>query len=95
MPIEFNDEQVVVSCKGDIMVLGFDPRQEACDGVAWLLFQEGEEGEPGRPVPDGVIGSEVWIHKQKGVLVAAADPRSLTAIIDGLTILREQLEELK
>jgi hypothetical protein len=88
MPIEFHDEQAVVSCKGDIATLPFSPLQEACDGIAWLLLQEREEGDVGRSVPDG---DPLCLHEQPGVLIAANDPKSLDVIISALISLRNDL----
>ena len=84
MPIDFHDEQAVVSCKGDVVVLQFGPS----DGVAWLLLQEREAGEVGRDGPDL---EPMCLREQPGVLVAADDPRSLDVIIDALVDLRVRL----
>ena len=84
MPIDFDDGQAVVSCKGDVLVLSFGP----VDGVAWLLLQEREAGEVGREGPDL---EPMCLREQPGVLLAADDPRSLDVVIDALVDLRVRL----
>jgi hypothetical protein len=92
MPIEFKEFQTVIHCRGDIAVLPFSPKTEACGGVAWLLLQERDKGKVGRPVPEeGVI----CLPGQPGVLVAADDPQSLDVIIEALERLRDDLAELQ
>lgn len=90
MPIKHDDDQVVVHCTGDILVLPFSPKQEPCNGVAWLLLQEREGGEIGRDQPEGQ-DSFMCINGQPGVLIAADDYRSLDVIIDALSCLRNEL----
>lgn len=85
MPIKFDEEQTVVSCTGDILVVSFGPDRE---GVGWFLLQEREDGEPGRP---GNMSDLVCLHEQPGVLIAAKDLRSLDAIIDVLVDLRTRV----
>lgn len=92
MPIEFKELQTVIHCRGDIAVLPFSPKTQACGGVAWLLLQEREKGEIGRPCNEN---DTMCLPEQPGVLVAADDPKSLDVIIEALTSLRDDLAELQ
>lgn len=83
--------QAKVSCMGDIAVMPFYPGD--CDGVAWLLLEEGPVGEPGRTINDEVDTGPRLLTEQPGVLIGAEDPRSLDAIINALSVLRTLLEE--
>jgi hypothetical protein len=84
--------QTVVSLTGDVTVLAYSLTE--AHGVAWLVLEEGNPGEPGRDVdsehPERMkprTPAEV-----PGVLIGTTDPRSLTVLIEALLELREQLE---
>jgi hypothetical protein len=87
MPIVFDEEQAVVSCRGDILVVSFGPDE---NGVGWLLLQEREDGEPGRRA---FLTEPFCLAEQPGVLIAAKDVRSLNAIIDVLVDLRARVAQ--
>jgi hypothetical protein len=93
MPIRYNENQTVVHCTGDILVLPFSPRQEPCNGTAWLLLQEREQGKIGRKLPPSLENEEMCINGQPGVLIAADNFRSLDVVIEALTLLRNALAE--
>lgn len=92
MPIEEKEGQTVVSLTGDILVLGFDPKQDVCNGIAWLLLQEREGGEIGRPVEKNQIDEKMCLSEQPGVLLGASNYRSLDIIIQTLSELRDSLK---
>ena len=94
MPIVEHEGQTVVSFTGDILVLGFGPEQVPCDGTAWCLLQERQEGAIGRPVDPKEVDTEMCIQEQPGVLLAARDYRSLDILIDTLVNLRDSLKEI-
>lgn len=90
MPIDHKEDQTVVHCTGDVLVLPFSPKQKPCKGVAWLLLQEREKGEIGRDQPEGQ-DDFMCVSGQPGVLIAADNYRSLDVIIDALKSLRNDL----
>jgi len=84
--------QTKVSLQGDIAVLPFFPTEDT-DGIAWLLLQDtGRFGEPGREFDKDLMG-ERMLAEEKGVIIGARNPESLTSIIDALCELRQQLIE--
>lgn len=94
MTIEFKYEggtkgeatQVKVSCQGDIAVLPFFPDNETY-GIAWLLLQEGEEGEVGRLVPDE---GPIDLEETKGVIIGFEDPESINVLLEALSAIQEK-----
>ena len=96
MPIEkIKPDQTVIHCTGDIKVLGFNPKQKYCNGVAWCLFQEGSPGEIGREVPSEEYDAAMYLKNQPGVLIATNNYRSLDIIIETLTELRDDLKSIE
>jgi hypothetical protein len=95
MPIDFDEEQAIISLTGDILVLGFDPRQAPMNGVAWCLLQEREAGEIGRTVNPRMVDPKICLREQPGILIAAENYRSLDVIIEELISLRDALKEVE
>jgi hypothetical protein len=95
MPIEFEDLQTTVSFKGDILVIGFSPKQDVCENVAWLLLQERSEGKIGRMPKPNEVDDKMCIGEQPGVLFAADNYRSLDVVIKALISLRDDLKSIE
>jgi hypothetical protein len=97
MPIEFDEGQTTISLKGDIAVMTFGP-DENTHGVAWLVFEEGPPGEPGRDTIREECPEKLeprMLQDIKGVLIGAKDPRSLDVLIKSLSELRDHLRHGK
>lgn len=96
MTIEFKYEeelegeamQAKVSCQGDIAVLPFFP-DENTHGIAWLLLQEGEGGEVGRPVPDE---GPIDLNEAKGVIIGFENPESINVFLEALSAMQAKFK---
>lgn len=93
MPMSGQGLQAVVSCQGDIAVLTYGPNENS-HGVAWLILEQGPNGEPGRETMKEECPEKMeprMLQDIEGVLIGAMDYRSLNALIASLVELRDRL----